>query len=216
MTTAPETEPVNEHYGVTDAVGEIFDPELHATKPNGEPALKTDGSFRKKRRDAGRRTSTPTSARTKTTAPPAGAPRALKEQHSKHVQGIKDALGVPLMIGTFVSPIDAYTLQDLVDPFANALATVAQDDPKLAAALDKAGGMGGWTSILAIFSLGVVQVMHNHDKVPEHIARMVGAKPKSETLALMNQRAAQMRAAQEAQQQMDAEDRAFHEEMASA
>jgi hypothetical protein len=35
---------------------EIFDPEIHATDPKtGEPSLNKDGSFRKKRKDAGRK-----------------------------------------------------------------------------------------------------------------------------------------------------------------
>lgn len=183
----------------TDAAGEVFDPELHATKPNGEPARKTDGTFRKRRRDAGRRGPSASSSRSKTSGPPAGTPKPLAEQHARHVQAIKDASGMPLMALSFVSPVDAYTLSDLVDPFATALATVAQDTPQLAAALDKLGGAGGWTTVAAIVGLGVVQVMHNHDRIPEHIARMVGAKPKRETEALLEQRAAAMRASQQEQ-----------------
>lgn len=198
----------------TDAQGEIFDPELHASKPDGSPALKTDGTFRKKRRDAGTRNRTAASARTKTPpAPPAGVPRALKEQHARHQKGIKDAFAVPLMVAGFVSPIDAFTLEPLVDPFADALATVAQDNPQLAAAFDKLGGAGGWTAVCAIGALAVVQVMHNHDKVPEHIARMVGAQPKSHVVALMEQRAQQLREQQAAYQQMNAE---MHEETRDA
>lgn len=183
----------------TDAAGDVFDTELHATKPDGTPALKTDGTFRKKRRDAGqgRVGASSTRARTKTSASStAGVPRALQEQRARHAKGIKDAAGVPLMALSFVSPVDAYTLSDLVDPFAEALAAVAQDTPQLAAVLDKLGGAGGWTTVAAIVGLGVVQVMHNHDRVPEHIARMVGAKPKREVEAILEQRAAAMRAAQ--------------------
>lgn len=183
----------------TDAAGEIFDPELHAAKPNGEPALKTDGTFRKKRRDAGgsRRRSGPAATATARSSS-AGTPKPLREQHERHVRGIKDATGVPLMALSFVSPVDAYTLSDLVDPFAEALATVAEDTPQLAAALDKLGGAGGWATVAAIVGLGVVQVMHNHDRIPEQIARMAGAKPKREVEAILNQRAAAMRAEQEA------------------
>jgi hypothetical protein len=196
--TAPETlyEPA------TDAAGDVFDPELHAAKPDGTPALKTDGTFRKKRKDAGRRpTVTPTSARSKST-PAAGMPKALQEQHARHVKGIKDAAGMPLMALSFASPVDAYTLSDLVDPFADALATVAQDTPQLAAVLDKLGGAGGWTTVAAIVGLGVVQVMHNHDRIPEHIARMVGAKPKREVVALLEQRGRAMAEQAKASEEM--------------
>lgn len=194
MTTATETdEPM------TDQSGEVFDAELHASKPDGSPALKTDGTFRKKRRDAGGARSSSSASRStrsrSTPSAPAGVPRALKEQHQRHVKAIKDAAGIGLLIGGFASPIDAYTLEPLVDPFADALATVAQDNPQLAAAFDKLGGAGGMTTVLAIVGLATVQVLHNHDKIPEHVARMAGVKPKSEALAQMGAHAEQIKAA---------------------
>jgi hypothetical protein len=188
----------------TDAAGEIFDPELHATKPDGSPSLKTDGTFRKKRRDAGG-ASTSAGPRVKATPPGAGMPRALKEQHAKHVRGIKDSAGVLLAGLSFASPVDAFSLEPLVDPFADALATVAQDEPRLAAALDKVGGLGGWGAVVAVVALGTVQVMHNHGKVPEPVVRMMGGKPRREIEQLLDQRAAAMRAEQEQQARMDAE-----------
>lgn len=184
----------------TDASGEIFDPELHASKPDGTPALKTDGTFRKKRKDAGgaRAGAASASTRSKSSNPTAGMPKALAEQHAKHVRAVRDAAGMPLMALSFASPVDAYCLSELVDPFATALATVAQDTPQLAAMLDKLGGAGGWTTVAAIVGLGVVQVMHNHDRIPEHIARMVGAKPKREVEAILEARGRAMREAQTA------------------
>lgn len=179
----------------TDAAGDVFDPELHATKPDGSPSLKTDGTFRKKRRDAGGGSTT--SARSKSSPPTAGMPRALKEQHAKHVKGIRDSASVGLALLSFVDPVDAFCLESLVDPFADAVATVAQDEPRLAAALDKVGGLGGWGAVVAIVGLGAVQVMHNHGKVPEQVVRMMGGKPRREVEAILDQRAAAMRAAQE-------------------
>lgn len=187
MTTSPETlsEPA------TDAQGDIFDPELHATKPNGEPALKTDGTFRKKRRDAGQGRGS-TSARTKTSAAPAGMPKALAEQRARHIKGVHTAAAVVLTPLTFIQPVDAYTLGDLVPSFAEALADYAPENPQVAAALDKLAGGGGLFAVLAVVGLGAVQVMHNHGKVPETVARMVGVKPLSETRKIMEQRARAM------------------------
>jgi len=186
----------------TDSAGEVFDPELHASKPDGTPATKTDGTFRKKRRDAGgRRAAAPrtSSARTKRAAGggSSSGSKLLAEQHARHAQAVKDAAGVPLAFLAFTSPVDAHTLTDLVEPMAEALATVAPEAPWLAAALDKVGGIGGWTTVGTILLVGAVQVMHNHDRIPEEVARMVGAKPKRETVALLEQRAAAMRAARQ-------------------
>jgi hypothetical protein len=182
VTTA--TEPI------TDAAGDVFDPELHATKPSGEPARRTDGTFRKKRRDAGgRRTAAAAAPRKSSTE---GMPRALKEQHARHVRAIRDSAAVPLTVLSFVDPVDAYCVSELVDPLSEALATVAQDQPQLAAMLDRLSGAGGWSAVVAVVAVGAVQIAHNHGKVPENIARMMGAKPRSEIEAILMQRARAM------------------------
>jgi len=187
----------------TDSAGEVFDPELHASKPDGPPATKTDGTFRKKRRDAGgRRAAAPRTSTARAKRAPGGGgsssgAKLLAEQHARHAQAVKDAVGVPLAFLAFTSPVDAHTLTDLVEPMAEALATVAPEAPWLAAALDKVGGIGGWTTVGTILLVGAVQVLHNHDRIPEDVARMVGAKPKRETVALLEQRAAAMRAARQ-------------------
>lgn len=212
MTTALEAETyadaMPEAMPATDAAGDIFDPEIHAAKPNGEPSVRTDGTFRKKRRDAGGRSArrTSTTTRSKSTAAPTGMPKAMQEQHAKHVKGIKDASALPMTALGFISPIDAYTLTDLVDPFANAVATVAQDTPQLAAVLDKLGGAGGWGTVVALVGLATLQVMHNHDRIPEHVARIAGVKPKSETIRILEQRGAALAA--QAQQQQEYADAA--------
>jgi hypothetical protein len=182
-------EPMQPSEAVTDSNGDVFDPELHASKPNGEPAVKVDGTFRKKRRDAGGRRASVTSSstRTKSTAP-AGMPRALAEQRTRHIKGVKNAAAGLLMPLSFVSPVDAFTLSDLVDPFAEAVADYAPENDKVSVALDKLSAGGGLFTVLSLIGLGVVQVMHNHGQIPENIARMVGAKPVSETHKIMAQR----------------------------
>lgn len=175
---------------VTDAAGDIFDAELHASKPDGTPAYKTDGTFRKKRRDAG-------GARRAAAAPrksssTEGMPKSLKEQHAKHARAIRDAAAIPVTVLSFADPVDAYCVSELIDPFADALATVAQDQPQLAAMLDKLSGAGGWSAVVAVVAVGAVQIMHNHGKLPEHVARMMGAKPRREVEAILQQRAAAM------------------------
>lgn len=189
---APEAEPA------TDAAGDIFDPELHATKPNGEPSLKTDGTFRKKRRDAGGKTSS-ASSRTKSTSSTAGGSKALQEQRERHVKGVMNTAAVVLTPLSFVSPVDAYTLSELTPTLAEALADYAPENPQVAAALDKLSAGGGLFAVLAVVGLAAVQVAHNHGKIPEQFARMVpGVKPLSETHRILDQRARAM-AEQQAQ-----------------
>ena len=180
---APEPGPI------TDANGDLFDPELHATKPNGEPSLKTDGTFRKKRRDAGGRPST----RKTTAAPAAGGSKALAEQRERHVKGVMNTAAVVLTPLSFVSPVDAYTLSELTPTLAEALADYAPENPQVAAALDKLSAGGGLFAVLAVVGLAAVQVAHNHGKIPEQFARMIpGVKPLSETHRIMEQRARAM------------------------
>lgn len=192
-----------------DSAGEVFDPEIHAAKPNGEPALKTDGTFRKKRRDAGRgrAAGATTSTRTKSTST-AGGSRALQDQRNRHVKAVRDGAAVPLTLLSFVQPVDAYCLNELVPPFSEAIADYAQDNPQVAAVLDKVAGAGGLTTVLAIVALGVVQVMHNHDRIPAGVARMMGAKPKAEVEQLLKQRARAMQAEAEQAARWEAEDEA--------
>lgn len=187
MTTAPvfvSDEPQ------TDAKGEIFDPEIHASKPDGTPAVKTDGTFRKKRRDA--RRSSSSSARS---SAPAGTPRVLKEQRERHVRAVTDLAALPTMVLSFVDPVDAYCAQQLTPQLAEALADYAMDNPQLAAVLDRASGSGGLLSVLAVVVVGGIQFAHNHGKVPEQYARMMGATPRREIEAVLEQRARAMRAA---------------------
>lgn len=196
MTTSPEPETVYDTAEpVTDAQGEVFDPGLHATKPDGTPARKTDGTFRKKRRDAGRgrRTASPTTARASSTAT-AGAPRALKEQHARHVKAVQDTLAVPTALLSFVDPVDAYCASELTPMWAQALADYAQENPQLAAVLDKLATAGGVSTLLAVTMLTGVQFAHNHGKIPAQYARMMGAKPREEIEEILNLRAAAMQA----------------------
>lgn len=183
----------------TDAEGAVFDPELHAKKPDGSPALKTDGTFRKKRRDAGSasratRTRT-TSSRPKAAASGGGSPSASKllaEQRARHIKGVQTVAAGVLTPLAFFSPVDAYTLQDLVPSFAEAVADYAPENPQVAAALDKLSTGGGLFTVLAIVGVGALQVMHNHGRIREDHARIIGLKPLSETRKIMEQRSRAM------------------------
>lgn len=203
-------EPLQPHEAVTDSAGDVFDPELHAAKPNGEPAVKTDGTFRKKRRDAGGRRAagaTRTTTRTTRTSSSSGVPKALAEQHARHVKGVQNMAAGLLLPLSFVSPVDAFTLSDHVPMLAEALADYAPENPQVAATLDKLSAGGGLFTVLSVVSVMALQVTHNHGVIPEHMARMVGVKPLSETRKLMQQRADAMEREAEAQRAYDEETR---------
>lgn len=176
MSTAVLIEPIDD--AETDAAGEIFDPELHAAKPDGTPARKTDGTFRKKRRDAvgARRRATPLTSRTKGPSPS----RDAANRRAKHVKGVKDAAAVPVMALGFVDPVTAYVVNDLVSPFAEAAADYAQENELLAGWLDKASTGGGLLALLGIVAYGGAQVAAVHGKIPEGVARGFGLKTRSE------------------------------------
>jgi hypothetical protein len=187
---------------MTDAAGDIFDPEIHAAKPDGTPSTKTDGTFRKKRRDAGgaaRRSSTSSTSSRPRSSAAAGGSKVLAEQRARHIKAVHDIAAVPTMLLSFVDPVDAYCAQQLTPQLAEALADYAPENPQLAAFLDRASGSGGLLSVLAVLVVGGVQFAHNHGRVPEQYARMMGAKPRHEIEAVLEQRArAMMREQQQA------------------
>lgn len=177
----------------TDAAGDIFDPEIHAAKPDGTPSLTTGGTFRKKRKDAaGRRRTTSATSRPRSSGGGASASKVLAEQRARHVRTVTDVLAVPTMLLSFVDPVDAYCAQQLTPQLAEALADYAPENPQLAAVLDRAAGSGGLLTVLAVLVVGGVQFAHNHGKIPEQYARMMGATPRHEIEAILQQRARAM------------------------
>lgn len=183
MSTAVLIEPLED--AETDAQGEVFDPELHAAKPDGTPARKTDGTFRKKRRDAAgaRRRATPLTSRAKGPSPS----RAVADRRAKHVKGVKDAAAVPVMALGFVDPVTAYVVNELVDPFAEAAADYAQENELLAGWLDTASKGGGLLALLGIVVYGGAQVAAVRGAIPEQYARGFGLKTRAEVEQILRQ-----------------------------
>lgn len=183
MSTAVLIEPLED--AETDAAGEVFDPELHASKPDGTPAKKTDGTFRKKRRDAAgaRRRVNPLASRGKAPSPN----RDAANRRAKHVKGVKDAAAVPVMVLGFVDPVTAYVVNDVVAPFAEAAADYAQENELLAGWLDKASTGGGLMALLAVVAYGGAQVAAVHGKIPEQYARGFGLKTRAEVEGILRQ-----------------------------
>jgi hypothetical protein len=166
---------------------EIFDPEIHATDKDGNPSLNKDGSFRKKRRDAGQRTTTRTRTKSSPTASNAG-----QEQRARYAKAVVDNLTPVAVVLSLVDPVDGYCAQQLTPMWGEVLADLAMEQPKLAAVLERAAGLGAVGGVIGLGVLTLVQFGHNHGKVPEQFARMVGGQPRSEIEQLLQQRGEQL------------------------
>jgi hypothetical protein len=148
-------------------VSDVFDPEIHATDKDGNPSTNKDGSFRKKRRDAGVKSTGPKKA-------PAGSQRA------KYAEGVAGLLQVPAMALSFVNPVDGFCVAQHTPGIAGAVADLAVERPEVAAALDKVLAVGPYGALIGAVLPLVVQLMHNHNMMPEPIAKSMGATPKKD------------------------------------
>lgn len=186
---------------------EIFDPEIHATDKDGNPSLNKDGSFRKKRKDAGggRRGggggSAPFAA-----AASGGGRRSGGDQRAKHHKAVSDFLQVPVTVASLVNPVYGYAAGMVAPMWADVLADLALVNPRLAAALEKAGGLGAAGGVAAVGLLTLAQFGVLAGKVPDSIGQMVGAKPRAEIEAILEQRGVQLRREAGERARQDAED----------
>lgn len=169
---------------------EIFDPEIHASDPKtGEPSLNKDGSFRKKRRDAGQGKAS--GAKAKST--PTGAAGAAAAQRSRYVKAVTDTLVVPATLLALADPVDGYCAQRLTPMWGEVLADLAMEQPRLAALLERAAAAGAVGGVIGLGVLTFVQFGHNHGKVPEHFVRMVGGQTRADIEQLLDARGEQLR-----------------------
>lgn len=171
---------------------EIFDPEVHATDKDGNPSLNKDGSFRKKRKDAGRSIA----------APKAPAPGGKSSANrARYAKGVADFLAIPTMILAVKDPVDGYCAAELSPLFADAVAGVAVENPQVAAVCEKLAGGGAVAALAGVALLAAVQFGHNHGLVPEHLAVMAGAKPRRDIEAMLKARGEQLAAAKQETEQ---------------
>lgn len=184
------------------AADEIFDPEIHATDPKtGEPSLNKDGSFRKKRKDAGAR-------KTAAPKPSASGGNSARERYRKNVDQV---LGIPVTLLSVKDPVMGYACGELAPLWSAGLADLAVDYPQLAAALDRAGNLGSAAGLLGAALLTGVQLGHLLGKVPADVAKMMGARTRPEIEQILEQRGVQLaeqskrQAAEAAEDQAEAE-----------
>lgn len=172
---------------------EIFDPEIHAADKDGNPSLNRDGTFRKKRRDAGRSAgrARSTSAKGRSSSAKAG-PTSDRERYAK---AVGEALAIPVMVASFVDPVDGYCAAELSPVFADAVAGLAVENPAVAAVCERLAIGGAAGAVAAVVLMAGVQFAHNHGKIPSHLARMAGARPREEIEQILQRRGEQLAAA---------------------
>lgn len=165
---------------------EIFDPEIHAVDPKtGEPSLNKDGSFRKKRRDAGRR---PAAAKASKGASGSG-PAAIRERYRRSVD---QTLQIPVTLASLADPVIGFAASNLAPMWSEALADLAVENPRLAAALERAGNLGAVGGVITAAVLTGVQIGHLMGRVPAQMVKMVGGQTREEIEKILEQRGMQM------------------------
>jgi hypothetical protein len=93
-------------------------------------------------------------------------------------------------VASFFSPLDAVAVTDHAPRIADAVQVTADNDPKFAAAMDRILSAGPYAALISATIPMVVQILHNHDKVPGEIVKGMGGRTKDEvTQDLMRQAA---------------------------
>lgn len=185
---------------------EIFDPEIHATDKEGNPSLNKDGSFRKKRKDAGGRK--PAASASASGARSSGSGGPAREKYRRSVDQV---LQIPVTVVSLADPVLGYAGGMLAPMWSNALADLAVENPRLAAALDRAGNLGAMGGLVGAALVTFVQFGHLMGRVPEDMARMMGAKSREEieqALAARGVQLAERKQTEMTEDQAEAEERA--------
>jgi hypothetical protein len=194
-----------------DSASEIFDPEIHAVDKDGNPSFNKDGSFRKKRKDAGKRGA---GAAAPTARPASAAGKVLADQREHYKKSVSDFLAVPVTLASLADPVMGFAGSMVAPLWADALADLAMEQPRLAAALEGAGKLGAVGGVVGVGVLTLVQFGHLAGRVPANVAQMVGAKTRPEIEKIMEQRGIQMAAEAAERKRQDAEDAAMAAEIA--
>lgn len=149
---------------------DLFDPEVHATDRKGNPITNKNGSFRKKRADAG--FSKNTSPRTSKTT--------NGSQKKRYVEGVSGIFQIVAAGVSLVDPVDGFCVAQQTPPIADAIGDLAVERPEIAAALDRIMAVGPYGALIGAVLPLAIQIAHNHNKVPEPVARAMGAHPKKD------------------------------------
>ncbi|WP_333746434.1 hypothetical protein, partial [Streptomyces sp. IBSBF 2950] len=81
---------------------------------------------------------------------------------------------------SMVDPVDGFCVAQHTPPIADAVADLAVERPEVAAALEKILTVGPYGALIGAMLPLAVQIAHNHKKVPEPMARAMGASPRKD------------------------------------
>lgn len=115
-----------------------------------------------------------------------------------YTEGIRGLFSIPLAglalagMKDPVYAVDSYVVSQSVDPFAEALNDLAQTQPMVAAALDKALMIGPYGMILGALVSPALQILTNHRKLP---AGFMGTRAPEEIMVEMQAKADALAAA---------------------
>lgn len=186
------------------AVGEEFDPEVHATEADGSPKVTRGGRLAKKRGPksaSGPRAASPrrpSASRTRSTTTRSKAP-----DFRPGINGIFQLVAAPL---AFTAPLDAYAVATHGPNIAEALNDLAQERPEVAMVLQRILAVGPYGALLAATVPLVVQLLHNHGVIPEQAAQGIpGVSTKSEVMGVLGLAAAMDEAVATGQPQQTAD-----------
>lgn len=163
----------------------VFDPEIHATDKDGNPSLNKDGSFRKKRKDAGASASKPAAAPSRSRGSRTAGPGA---QRAKYHKSVSDFLALPVAGLSMTDPVLGYAATEVAPMWSDVLADLAVEQPRLAAMLERLGGFGAAGAVLTVGALTFVQFGTLLGKVPPHVGKMMGCKSREEIEAILQAR----------------------------
>lgn len=113
-----------------------------------------------------------------------GRPAKKKPDYTEGINGLFQLVSVPL---AFTAPHDAVAVATHGPNIASAVNTLAQERPEVAAALEKVLKVGPYGALIGAVIPLAVQIMHNHNVIPEHMATQLGATPKREIDAYLKQ-----------------------------
>lgn len=119
-------------------------------------------------------------------APPKGvsAPKASRQYKSKTKTDYRPGfLGFAQMgafVAGFFSPHDAVAVMDHAPNLAEAVQVTADNDPKFAAAMDRILSAGPYAALISATVPMVMQILHNHGKVPGEVVKGMGGRTKDE------------------------------------
>lgn len=175
----------------------IFDPEIHAADKQGNPSLNKDGTFRKKRRDAG--------------AKPTATGRASSK--SPDYKGtVKDLLEAGSLFVSVFDRVDGATVAAHSDALAEACHKTAVAEPRFAAAIEGAMTASPYAALaMALAGMGA-QLAHNHGLIPAGFLGTTDRRVIEKQLGMAAKQAEAQRLADEEQDRADeAAERAYHE-----